>query len=41
MILVFNVTDHESFEGLKNWYNEVKDYKSQLVVVGNKVDLDS
>ena len=44
LIVVFNVTDMESFETLPNWLSEAEKYGSPRCVkmlVGNKVDLTS
>jgi Ras-related protein Rab-1A len=41
-ILVFDVTDRESFNNIKNWYREIrKDAPSNifLILAGNKIDL--
>ena len=47
IVLVFDITKRESFEGLDNWISEVKQYcehgndgieKIKMVLVGNKVD---
>mgnify|MGYP001304311310 CR=1 FL=1 len=42
--LIFDVTDYESFNNLKVWYQEVEQYapsEVKLLVVGNKTDLES
>ena len=44
IVLVFDITKRESFEGLDNWISEVKQYcehgieKLKMVLIGNKVD---
>ena len=44
IVLVFDITKRESFEGLDNWISEVKQYcehgieKIKMVLIGNKVD---
>ncbi|MBN1216241.1 MAG: DUF4268 domain-containing protein [Candidatus Lokiarchaeota archaeon] len=43
-ILVFDVSNRESFENIKNWYNEIKKSAPQdifLIIVGNKIDLEN
>ena len=44
IVLVFDITKRESFEGLDDWISEVKQYcehgieKIKMVLIGNKVD---
>ena len=44
IVLVFDITKRETFEGLDNWVAEVKQYcehgmeKLKMVLIGNKVD---
>jgi GTPase SAR1 family protein len=44
IVLVFDITKRESFEGLDNWISEVRQYcehgieKIKMVLIGNKVD---
>ncbi|MEX2702250.1 MAG: GTP-binding protein [Candidatus Baldrarchaeota archaeon] len=40
-LLVYDITNKNSFKHLKNWFNEVQKYcgKIPLILVGNKVDL--
>lgn len=43
-ILVFDITDYNSFADCENWVSELKDYNEdncKLIVVGNKVDLEN
>ncbi|MFW9873658.1 MAG: GTP-binding protein [Candidatus Thorarchaeota archaeon] len=41
--IVFDLTNRESFENIKNWYQELKDFTTYedipIVLVGNKTDL--
>ncbi len=42
-IIVFDITDRESFNNVKKWYNIIKEVAFEnivLILVGNKVDLD-
>jgi len=41
IIFVFDVTNRESFEGMKFWLTDVLNYNSDIVyvIVGNKIDL--
>lgn len=48
IVLVFDITEPDSFEGLDNWISEVKQYcthrpsrmeKVDMILVGNKLDL--
>ncbi|KAM3142363.1 hypothetical protein pb186bvf_005520 [Paramecium bursaria] len=42
-ILVFDVTNRQSFENLQKWHQEILGYacdKIELVIVGNKIDID-
>lgn len=42
-ILVYDVTNRQSFDNLVKWYNEIQGYacdKIEMVIVGNKIDLD-
>ncbi|CAD8048183.1 unnamed protein product [Paramecium sonneborni] len=42
-ILVFDVTNRQSFENVQKWYNEIQGYacdKIEMVIVGNKIDLE-
>ena len=45
IVLVFDITKRESFEGLDNWIAEVKQYcehgleKVKMVLIGNKMDM--
>ncbi|CAD8043459.1 unnamed protein product [Paramecium primaurelia] len=42
-ILVFDVTNRQSFEDVQKWYNEIQGYacdKIEMVIVGNKIDLE-
>ncbi|CAK82225.1 unnamed protein product (macronuclear) [Paramecium tetraurelia] len=44
VFLVFDITSEESFHNVLKWYNEVNDQAAQncqIVLVGNKVDLES
>ena len=41
-LLVYDITKHESFDGMKRWYNEVKQNSNPDIIVavaGNKEDL--
>jgi len=41
-VLVFDVTDQSSFEGIEQWLNEVREYTTKnttIILVGNKIDL--
>jgi small GTP-binding protein len=40
-ILVYDVTNRNSFENIENWYNEIKKASPNiaLILVGNKIDL--
>lgn len=41
-VLVYDITNRESFEELENWYKMVIDLAdTKFVVVGNKIDLES
>ena len=43
IVIVFDVTDKESFEHVKKWFEEIDRYASDKVskiLVGNKIDLD-
>ena len=43
-LLVFSLIDHDSFEKLGDWYDQVRkfcDKNVQMIVVGNKADLTS
>ena len=43
VLLVFSLTDHVSFEKLEEWLSDVSQYchpKAQMILVGNKVDLE-
>jgi GTPase SAR1 family protein len=42
-ILVYDITNKESFQNLDSWINEIKEHGEKdckLIVVGNKVDLE-
>lgn len=42
IVIVYDVTDRESFEGVKNWIGEIDKYAEEKVfkfLVGNKSDL--
>jgi Ras-related protein Rab-1A len=42
ILIVFDVTDVESFENVRDWVNNVKQYATEHVVVnlcGNKIDM--
>ena len=42
-IIVFDLTNRESFFNIKNWYNELNEFKENdisIVIVGNKRDLE-
>jgi small GTP-binding protein len=42
-ILVFDVTDENSFKSIRTWYNEIQKYAPPeifLILVGNKIDLE-
>ncbi|CAD8197055.1 unnamed protein product [Paramecium pentaurelia] len=42
-ILVFDVTQRSSFQGVTKWYQEIKGYacdKIQIALVANKIDID-
>jgi small GTP-binding protein len=41
IIIVFDITNQDSFEGAKRWVEEIESYNSNAVlsVIGNKVDL--
>lgn len=44
IILVYDITDRESFSGIQNWMAEVEKYANDNVtriLVGNKSDLES
>lgn len=44
IILVYDITDVESFNNIKQWLNEVDKYADknvQKIIIGNKVDLDN
>lgn len=44
IIVVYDVTNRDSFENIKNWMNEITKYASENVnrlLVGNKSDMDS
>ena len=44
VLLVFSLIDHESFEHLERWYDQVLKHchpKARMIVVGNKTDLVS
>ena len=44
IIIVYDITDRESFENVKTWLNEIDRYACENVnklLVGNKSDLDS
>lgn len=44
VLLVFALNDHESFEALEKWYDQICKFchpKAQVIVVGNKTDLVS
>jgi small GTP-binding protein len=40
-ILVYDVTNRQSYENIENWHNEIKNVSSNisLILVGNKIDL--
>jgi GTPase SAR1 family protein len=41
---VYDITDHESFENISHWYNEMNNNVNQKVacmLVGNKLDMSS
>ncbi len=41
VILIFDLTNHKSFESVSNWYNDIKKYEKDLIglIFGNKEDL--
>jgi Ras-related protein Rab-21 len=42
ILVVFDVTDPDSFEQLKHWIEEVKNNSqknSRIIIIGNKIDL--
>ena len=42
VILMFDVTNYESFDHLRRWYNDILEYNSKQligIIVGNKTDL--
>ncbi len=42
ILVVFDVTDPDSFEQLKHWVEEVKNNSqknSRIIIIGNKIDL--
>ena len=42
MIITFDLTNHSSFNNVKDWINSVKKYTDEdlpMVLVGNKIDL--
>lgn len=42
IMLAYDITDHRSFESIKNWVNNVKEHASDdvnMLLVGNKCDL--
>ena len=42
ILLVYDVTQRDSFEGIKNWVKQIKDLVSSrvnVVLIGNKIDL--
>jgi Ras-related protein Rab-2A len=41
-LLVFDVTRRETFENIKDWYQDIKDSAPSiaLILVGNKIDLE-
>lgn len=46
IILMYDVTNRNSFEDLENWYKEILDQKYSLedtviIIIGNKIDLES
>jgi len=44
IIIVYDITDRESFDNVKQWLNEIDRYACENVnklLVGNKSDLDS
>uniref|UniRef100_A0A7E4VYX0 Ras-related protein Rab-8A n=1 Tax=Panagrellus redivivus TaxID=6233 RepID=A0A7E4VYX0_PANRE len=44
LLLVFDVTSRPSFENIRNWLGQVKEYAKdqvQITLVGNKIDLNS
>ena len=41
-IIVYDITDQDSFNGVKDWINDCKNYANEnihMVLVGNKIDL--
>jgi small GTP-binding protein len=40
-ILVYDVTNHKSYENIENWFNEIKEASNNisLILIGNKIDL--
>ena len=41
-MMVFDITDRESFESLEKWYEELSKYgeeSAEIIVIGNKADL--
>ena len=43
ILFVYDITNHDSFEGVKNWIKESKDIGDfyQKILIGNKCDLDN
>ena len=42
VMMVFDITDRESFESLEKWYEELSKYgeeSAEIIVIGNKADL--
>jgi small GTP-binding protein len=43
IMLVYDVTERESFENIRNWINEIKTYGDErvcILLVGNKSDIE-
>ena len=44
IIVVYDITDLESFENVKNWMSEIEKFANEnvcILIVGNKCDMDA
>ena len=42
-MLVFDMTDAHTFEGVLRWFKQIREYKKEdcpIIILGNKCDLD-